>query len=280
SSDQILHDRVNLFRLVRRLEKAVAEPERSQDASQDAWLKSQGMLQKLSHARKLLRNVETYEELQVSPKSRRHYDDLRQVIDRLEERLTAESDNLTPAPSRPSPLLPTVPLPPPSARRANPPPIHKAAHSSSALSVPEEVEPPEQEAELLLGPEDRTPPPALDPLPQGSSLALPSSSTSAPTPAFLQNSSAVQEELSAQLAQMAGQLRRNALHFSEALAKDQAALQDTDEKIGSNFDVMKKERLRLRDHRGKSMGTTCLTFASLIIVLVAFVVMFFVIRIT
>ena len=90
----------------------------------------------------------------------------------------------------------------------------------------------------------------------------------------------IQHELSAQLAQMASQLRRNAVHFSEALARDQAVMSDAEEKIGANFDVMKKERVRLRDHRGKSMGTTCITLASIIAVVIAFIWMFFVIRLT
>jgi Membrane fusion protein Use1 len=109
------------------------------------------------------------------------------------------------------------------------------------------------------------------------------SSAADATPAaqgFLQHSTALQEELSAQLAQMAGQLRRNAEHFSTALAADQAVLRNAEEKIGANYDVMKRERVRLRDHRGRSLGTTCLTLASLLVVAVAFVVMFFLLRFT
>ncbi|KAH9161888.1 hypothetical protein EDB89DRAFT_2028610 [Lactarius sanguifluus] len=47
---------------------------------------------------------------------------------------------------------------------------------------------------------------------------------------------------------MAGQLWRNAGHISGALAAG--------EKAGANLDVMKRERARLRDHRGKALGTT------------------------
>jgi len=97
---------------------------------------------------------------------------------------------------------------------------------------------------------------------------------------LLQHGTALQEELSAQLAQMAGQLRRNAEHFSTALAADQAVLRSAEEKIGANYDVMKRERVRLRDHRGKSLGTTCLTITSVLVVSVAFLVMFFLLRFT
>ncbi|KAH8996459.1 hypothetical protein EDB86DRAFT_2918520, partial [Lactarius hatsudake] len=48
-------------------------------------------------------------------------------------------------------------------------------------------------------------------------------------------------------AQPAGQLRRNAGHVSGTLA--------TKEKAGANLDVMKRGRVRLRDHRGKALGT-------------------------
>jgi SNARE protein 1 len=98
--------------------------------------------------------------------------------------------------------------------------------------------------------------------------------------ALLQPSTVLQEELSAQLAQMAGQLRRNAEHFSTALATDQAVLRNAEEKIVANYDGMKRERVRLRDHRGRSIGTTCLTLTSVLVVTVAFVVMFFVLRFT
>ncbi len=100
------------------------------------------------------------------------------------------------------------------------------------------------------------------------------------TAALLQNSTALQEELATQLAQMAGQLRRNAEHFSGALAADQGVLRETEEKVGANLDVMKRERVRLRDHSGKALGTTCLTLSSVVVVAIAFLVMFFVIRFT
>ena len=91
---------------------------------------------------------------------------------------------------------------------------------------------------------------------------------------------ALQEELSVQLAQMAGQLRRNAEHFSSALAADQVVLQGAEGKVGANLDVMKRERVRLRDHRGKSLGTTCLTISSVLVVTIAFIVMLFILRFT
>lgn len=110
----------------------------------------------------------------------------------------------------------------------------------------------------------------------------PSSATSSTkaAPAFLQNSSAIQEELSAQLAQMATQLKRNAQHFSESLEKDKALVQETQEKLERNHDVMSKERVRVRDHHSKSWGTTWLVMLSMVVALAGFILTFFVIRLT
>ncbi|KAI0061617.1 hypothetical protein BV25DRAFT_1886327 [Artomyces pyxidatus] len=279
SPEQVLHDRVNLARLVRRLDKAVAESDWDNSSGQEVWLRSQSMLQKLKYARKLLRNVELYDEIDASPKLLHRHNELREVIDRLESIVQSVDERVKPTPPRPAPLLPSIPLPPLSARRPEPPLTHRIAPASSDSPGPAD-EAPAPEADLLLGPTDEAPSPSPEPSP-ANLPSLPSATTATvPQPAFLQNSAALQEELSAQLAQMAGQLRRNALHFSESLAQDQAVMKDTEEKIGANYDVMKKERVRLRDHRGKSMGTTCLTFLSLIVVLVAFILMFFVIRLT
>jgi SNARE protein 1 len=107
---------------------------------------------------------------------------------------------------------------------------------------------------------------------------LASAADGTPAQALLQNSTAVQEELSVQLVQMASQLWRNAERFSKALAVDQAVLHDAEEKMGTNYEVMKQERVRLHDHRGKSIGTTCLTITSVLVVTVAFVIMLFVLR--
>jgi hypothetical protein len=108
----------------------------------------------------------------------------------------------------------------------------------------------------------------------------PTKSTTAATPAFAPNSNALQQELSEQLAQMATQLKKNAIHFSESLAKDQAVVTEAQEKLEGNYDIMKKERLRARDLRGKTGSTTCLVITSVIAVLIAFVFMVLVIRAT
>lgn len=79
---------------------------------------------------------------------------------------------------------------------------------------------------------------------------------------------------------MATQLKRNAIHFSESLSKDKSAVEEAQEKIEGNYDVMKKERTRLRDHSGKSGSTTWITMLVLLVVAVLFALMFIVIRLT
>lgn len=77
---------------------------------------------------------------------------------------------------------------------------------------------------------------------------------------------------------MVAQLKRNATHFSTSLAKDQAVVEDAQQKLERNYDVMMKERVRLRDHRGKSGSTTCMVMAIVALVLVLFILMISVIR--
>ena len=173
--------------------------------------------------------------------------------------------------------------------------VQRLASPSDVSSGPiEEVKPPAADVDLLLGSaEEESPHLPLEHILDESAAASPvllppripapslaSAADAGPTQGLLQHGTALQEELSAQLAQMAGQLRRNAEHFSTALAADQAVLHSAEEKIGANYDVMKRERVRLRDHRGKSLGTTCLTITSVLVVAVAFLVMFFILRFT
>ncbi|KAA1475078.1 hypothetical protein DENSPDRAFT_841805 [Dentipellis sp. KUC8613] len=264
SHEQVHHDRINLARLVRRLEKTVETAKWVHGQERDTFIKAQSMSEKLKFARKLLKNVEFYDEMEVSSDFRVRHAELRKTIDRLENvvenvkaRIAPDDDDE----SRPEPILPTIPLPPLSARTLEQP-------ASEPADTPVDTAAPE--ADLLLGPADEAPPPPT----------LPATKPASASPAFIQNSAALQDELAGQLAQMAGQLRRNAEHFSSSLARDSAVLQSTDARIGANLDVMQRERVRLRDHRAKSWGTTCLTFTSVSVVAVSFVVMFFIIRVT
>ncbi|KAH9014664.1 hypothetical protein EDB85DRAFT_2029104, partial [Lactarius pseudohatsudake] len=65
-------------------------------------------------------------------------------------------------------------------------------------------------------------------------------------------------------------LRRNAEHFSGALGADQGVLRAAEEMM----------RGQVHDHRGKALGTTGLTISSVVVVAIASLIMFFVIRFT
>jgi hypothetical protein len=99
-------------------------------------------------------------------------------------------------------------------------------------------------------------------------------------PAFLTDSKALQDEMAAQLADMAAQLRRNAVHFRDSLVEDNAVLRDAQEKLEYNAVTMEKEQGRLKVHSSKSRGTTWLVIAIVVTVSVLWAVMFVVIRLT
>lgn len=88
------------------------------------------------------------------------------------------------------------------------------------------------------------------------------------------------DELSAQLAQMAAQLKRNAVHFAGLLDADRTVTAETEKVIVQNAETMTKERLRVRDLRGKTGGTTCIVLVTVVVVVVAWIWMLFVIRFT
>lgn len=168
------------------------------------------------------------------------------------------AQRLAPLVLRPVPILPTIPPPPPPVD-VSVSASDSQAETESAPSDPASTLLPAEESsaiaahELLLTPSDsrafsRGPINPTETLLPPSLPAAAEKSTSQATPAFMQNSAALQEELSAQLAQMATQLKRNAIHFAGALEKDKSVVLETQEKLERNHDVMSKERVRLRDH--------------------------------
>lgn len=112
--------------------------------------------------------------------------------------------------------------------------------------------------------------------------ALPSTSTSLTNRAVSSTEAhtSLQSELSSQLETMAAQLKRNALHFADALEKDKAVVEAALEKVEGNLGFMEGQRKRLRDFAGKSGGTTWLTLGIVLAVLLLFMVMVGFIRLT
>ncbi|KAF9497914.1 hypothetical protein BDN71DRAFT_1587875 [Pleurotus eryngii] len=264
SLEQIKHDRINLARLVRRLEKSTATDEWSSGAEHSVWANTQDALQRVAFAKKLLRNVELYEDDSLSVDG--HLEEIRTKLDGIETSLKDVGKRFTPKRARPKSILAQLPVPGVGGGGA------PAGLDESAPLLPAD--------DLLLPPLET--PSFPSPIPTLLATTAPplASKSTAVAPKFLHNTHALHEELSEQLAQMATQLKRNAVHFSESLAKDQAVVEDAQEKLEGNLGMMTKERVRLRDHRGKSGSTTCLVVLSLITVCALFVLMFFVIRFT
>lgn len=196
----------------------------------------------------------------------------------------ANLQRYSPKTIRPEPILPSLP-PPPMVDQVSLTDNTGDSQDPSTTLLPAEPTSSIATHELLLSPSDpelfsRGPINPAETLLPPSLPATSEKSTAQAAPAFLQNSASLHEELSAQLAQMATQLKRNAIHFADALDKDKAVVLDAQEKLERNHDVMSKERVRLRDHQSKSWGTTWITMLSIIVALVGFLLTFFVIRFT
>ncbi|TRM70363.1 hypothetical protein BD626DRAFT_448859 [Schizophyllum amplum] len=288
------HDEVNLGRLVRRLEKSTSNTLWDDADHPATWMQCLATLEKVKYARHLLRNLEL-NNVDATPQQTKSYAAMKAVLDGVEASVQDVERKLAPQPPRPERLLDQLPLPLPPRIEPTPAPdqptredIAPGPIGDLIPSEPGQASPP---ADLLspstepTSPSDPTAAPDLTTtMPTLLSPAAPaaptSSTTTAIAPKFLQNSQALQTELSDQLAQMSAQLRRNALHFQDALVKDKAVVEAAGEKVESNLGMLTSTRVRLRDHRGKSGSTTCLVVACVVITLILFIMMVALIRIT
>ncbi|KIK94571.1 hypothetical protein PAXRUDRAFT_827848 [Paxillus rubicundulus Ve08.2h10] len=280
TDEQMIHDRINLPRLVKRLEQSVQEDDwtKSSPRNRDTWIKAQATLQKIRHAQLLLKNVELDDD-DATPASERRYQHFRTTLEHLQDYMLRVEQQVAPPIRRPKALLPS--MRPPVAKS---PATRETAESQNppveATLIPAEPSPSTPDVDLVPTPSTLPEPRVFENASTSSAVAAPTSSKIIATPTILQNSRALQDELAEQLALMATQLRRNATHFSESLQNDKTVMEVMQEKLEGNFDFMKRERIRLRDFRGKSGGTTCLAIMSVIVVLVAFILMVFLVRVT
>ncbi|KAH9026566.1 hypothetical protein EDB84DRAFT_1579774 [Lactarius hengduanensis] len=246
--EQVVYDRVNLTRFVRRLDKSVNEAD-----WWTRWLKS-------VRRSPLFRNVEPDNEIQPPAKLGKRLADVRRLLDRLDACMLSVNE-VALEPERLESFTPTPCLTltrhltteDAAARRPPRPQLRRTWTCSLAR-------------------------PTMSPAPffrQIGRRPRPARATrwgdAGPASALLQ------EELAVQLA---GQLRRNAEHFSGVLGAGQGVRRAAEERVGANLEVAKQVRVRVHDHRGKALGTTCLTISSVVVVAIASLIMFFVIRFT
>ncbi|CUA66659.1 hypothetical protein RSOLAG22IIIB_00100 [Rhizoctonia solani] len=307
-SSESSHNEVNLARLLRRLEKAVNSQEWSYQSlteSSATWIRAEGMLQSVSYARKLLSSIRNDEDSPISSttSSSEYLQATENKIDALESVLNDVRSRAQPKKSKPPSYLSHVP-----------PPRPKPVLQPTVTVTSEEIKSPEEMTSQALLPvgddEDRGPAPRSPvndllpstPLPQletkhtrpnpsdPSSDSLlpprsrPSASVSAsPTtdlPAFMHTSLQTQEDLSEQLAQMAAQLKRNAQTFAAQLHEDNALVQLAHDQLEGVHTRVKTERSTLRDFSSKSGYTTCMTIGIMAVVIISWVMMFLMIKVT
>jgi len=280
SVEQLVHDEINLKGLVRQLEKSVSDPFWDESLEDDLRIKAQGTLQKVKYARKLWKNVDLYDE-NPSPQKTQQLNEIVIALDRVEVFMKEVEKRTAPKPLRPILFDVPTPLMPPSSPDPYIPtasgshePLPSAALHSSTLPADDLLP-----SDTPSHPTATTFPPPTTLI--SSTVPLTATSTTTATAPRVPNSNtttALQQELSEQLAQMATQLKRNAIHFSDSLAKDQAVVAEAEQKLEGNYGIMERERVRLRDHSGKSRGTTCLVVVILLAVVLFFVLMVVLIR--
>ncbi|KAJ3789371.1 hypothetical protein GGU10DRAFT_343524 [Lentinula aff. detonsa] len=265
------HDDINLARLIRRLDKAVNGQDWDGSSPNDLWLRSLKTLQNVKFAKRLWKNIELSG---TSAQDSQRYETIRVNLEQFETFLKTVEQRSKPKNFKPSSVLSDIPKA-----------VVDTPEAELSLETPEEpskiVETPSTD-NLLTSPANLPSASITSPNPTLISplFSNASTSTAIASGAFLENSKARHEAMSEQLAQMAVQLRKNAQNFSEKLAEDKAIVEETQTKLDSNFGMMQKERVRLRDHSGKSGSTTCLVILAVVAVIVTFVFMVALIRLT
>ncbi|KAG8714868.1 hypothetical protein FRC08_011336 [Ceratobasidium sp. 394] len=217
-------------------------------------------------------------------------------INHVESALAEIRERSQPKQSKPPSFLSHVPPPQPK------PVIRPEIIVTSSASRPSESDtsdallPADEEEYKSPSPENDLLPATPRPEPKSSSPEssespteplLPHSRPSAPAapqipdmPAFMHTSLQTQEDLSEQLAQMAAQLKRNAQTFAAQLHEDNALVQLAHDQLEGVHTRVKTERTTLRDFRGKSGYTTCMVMGAVAVVMVSWVMMFFLIKVT
>lgn len=89
-----------------------------------------------------------------------------------------------------------------------------------------------------------------------------------------------QQEITDDLTMMTDQLKKNALALSEGLASDVPLLEQASNKLETNADKMTNQRKQLNAFSSSSSSMGWLTLASIVMALVAWIIIFIIIKIT
>ena len=100
------------------------------------------------------------------------------------------------------------------------------------------------------------------------------------TSTLLQSSRAAQDSLSNELLRMASILKKNSLAFADSLERDRKLVENAGEQLGLNLDLMTRTRGRLGEYSKKARGMGWMTFGCLITVVVCWVWVFVLIKLT
>lgn len=109
-------------------------------------------------------------------------------------------------------------------------------------------------------------------------------SASAPAPTgsdtILQSDRATHDALSSELLRMASILKSNSLAFADALERDRLLLEKAGNDLGQNLDLMTRTRGRLGVYSKKARSMGWFTLSAILIVIVSWMLMFLLIRLT
>ena len=105
-------------------------------------------------------------------------------------------------------------------------------------------------------------------------------SASASGDTILQSDRATHDALSSELLRMAQVLKSNSLAFADALERDRLLVEKAGHDLASNLDLMTRTRGKLGIYSKKARSMGCFTLSALLLVLLSWVTMFFVIRLT
>lgn len=97
---------------------------------------------------------------------------------------------------------------------------------------------------------------------------------------ILQSDRATHEALSSELLRMASVLKTNSLAFADALERDRVLLEKAGTDLGQNLDLMTRTRGRLGVYSKKARSMGWFTLSAILVVMVSWMLMFLLIRLT